>query len=69
VLKVPKGFTSSRSDDGTVVLEGLLPKGETKVDVESNTHDEEWTGAWVPVATRTDQKDDRATQDEESSVG
>ena len=68
VLKVPKGFTSSKSTDGTVVLQGSLT-GKIMVPVESNTHDEEWTGVWVPVATRPDQEDDRATQGEESSVG
>ena len=41
----------------TVTLEGTLAKElPLTLRVESDPHDEEWTGQWDPVANRVDQK-------------
>ena len=56
IIKVPSGFTEKRVDD-TVILKGTLERERPLLlRVESDPHDEEWTGQWDPVANRVDQK-------------
>ena len=38
-----------------MILEGTLD-GNVIIHVESDPHDEEWTGEWHPVASRVDQE-------------
>jgi len=53
-VKPPAGFIQ-RSTGDTVILEGTLD-GNVTIHVESDPHDEEWTGEWHPTASRVDQE-------------
>jgi hypothetical protein len=53
-VKPLAGFTQ-RSTGDAVILEGTLD-GTVIIHVESDPHDEEWTGEWHPVASRVDQE-------------